>query len=98
MMCDIIESEKPLLHQVLLTDDQLIVDSTYKMFEPPQVTQVLDISLFNFLNSSNFKRARFTDSSESDHALLMRKFTEKDDYTKLHPLLSSNTTPSASST
>ena len=35
MLSDVIESEKPLLPQVILTDEKFEVDLSYKMFEPP---------------------------------------------------------------
>ena len=35
MLSDVIESEKPLLPQVILSDEKFEVDLSYKMFEPP---------------------------------------------------------------
>ena len=35
MLSDVIESEKAILPQVLLSDDQFTVDMGYKMFDPP---------------------------------------------------------------
>ena len=39
LLSDVIESEKPLLPQVLLCDEKFEVDMGYKMFEPPLTPQ-----------------------------------------------------------
>ena len=35
MLRDVIESEKPLIQQIQLVDEQFSVNMGYKMFEPP---------------------------------------------------------------